>query len=161
RGALRPSAAGRPRRRRGCRSSAARPSAVGRPAARQATGRAPLVRPQQDRRRRRRRRGERTRDARAWPVYAWARGFPPGAAVLPGGGGGGKVSPPRAGPAPNGWSSGARESRRDAMFKGSFVALITPFAGGKVDEKRFQDFVDWQIKEGTHGLVPVGTTGES
>jgi 4-hydroxy-tetrahydrodipicolinate synthase len=47
------------------------------------------------------------------------------------------------------------------MFKGSFVALITPFAGGKVDEKRFQDFVDWQIKEGTHGLVPVGTTGES
>ncbi len=47
------------------------------------------------------------------------------------------------------------------MFKGSFVALITPFANGKVDEKRFQDFVDWQIKEGTHGLVPVGTTGES
>jgi len=47
------------------------------------------------------------------------------------------------------------------MFKGSFVALITPFAGGKVDEKRFQDFVNWQIKEGTHGLVPVGTTGES
>jgi len=47
------------------------------------------------------------------------------------------------------------------MFKGSFVALITPFTNGKVDEKRFQDFVDWQIKEGTHGLVPVGTTGES
>jgi 4-hydroxy-tetrahydrodipicolinate synthase len=47
------------------------------------------------------------------------------------------------------------------MFKGSFVALITPFTGGKVDEKRFQDFVDWQIREGTHGLVPVGTTGES
>jgi 4-hydroxy-tetrahydrodipicolinate synthase len=47
------------------------------------------------------------------------------------------------------------------MFKGSFVALITPFTGGKVDEKRFQDLVDWQIKEGTHGLVPVGTTGES
>jgi 4-hydroxy-tetrahydrodipicolinate synthase len=47
------------------------------------------------------------------------------------------------------------------MFKGSFVALLTPFKGGKVDEKGFQDFVDWHIKEGTHGLVPVGTTGES
>ena len=47
------------------------------------------------------------------------------------------------------------------MFKGSFVALITPFSDGAVDEKAFQDFVDWQISEGTHGLVPVGTTGES
>ena len=47
------------------------------------------------------------------------------------------------------------------MFKGSFVALLTPFKGGKVDEKGFQDFVDWHVKEGTHGLVPVGTTGES
>jgi len=58
--------------------------------------------------------------------------------------------------------AGVREQPGDdAMFKGSFVALITPFAGGKVDEKRFQEFVDWQIKQGTHGLVPVGTTGES
>ncbi|MCC6468752.1 MAG: 4-hydroxy-tetrahydrodipicolinate synthase [Alphaproteobacteria bacterium] len=47
------------------------------------------------------------------------------------------------------------------MFKGSFVALITPFRDGKVDEKAFQSFVDWQINQGTHGLVPVGTTGES
>lgn len=47
------------------------------------------------------------------------------------------------------------------MFKGSFVALITPFRDGKVDEKAFQAFVDWQIKQGTHGLVPCGTTGES
>jgi 4-hydroxy-tetrahydrodipicolinate synthase len=47
------------------------------------------------------------------------------------------------------------------MFKGSFVALITPFKNGHVDEKAFQDLVDWQIKEGTHGLVPCGTTGES
>lgn len=47
------------------------------------------------------------------------------------------------------------------MLKGSFVALITPFKDGKVDEKAFQDFVEWQIAEGTHGLVPCGTTGES
>jgi 4-hydroxy-tetrahydrodipicolinate synthase len=47
------------------------------------------------------------------------------------------------------------------MFKGSLVALITPFRDGKVDEKRFQSFVDWQIGEGTHGVVPCGTTGES
>ncbi len=47
------------------------------------------------------------------------------------------------------------------MFKGSLVALITPFRDGAVDERRFQDFVDWQIAEGTHGLVPCGTTGES
>ncbi|WP_445376521.1 4-hydroxy-tetrahydrodipicolinate synthase [Niveispirillum fermenti] len=46
------------------------------------------------------------------------------------------------------------------MFKGSIVALITPFRDGKVDEPAFQDFVDWQIKQGTHGVVPVGTTGE-
>ena len=47
------------------------------------------------------------------------------------------------------------------MFKGSYTALVTPFRNGSVDEKGFQDFVDWQIKEGSHGLVPVGTTGES
>ncbi|HET6307126.1 MAG TPA: 4-hydroxy-tetrahydrodipicolinate synthase [Rhodopila sp.] len=48
------------------------------------------------------------------------------------------------------------------MFKGSLVALITPMrADGSVDEKAFAAFVDWQIQEGTHGIVPVGTTGES
>ena len=47
------------------------------------------------------------------------------------------------------------------MFKGSFVALISPFKDGAVDAKGFQKFVDWQIKQGTHGLVPCGTTGES
>ena len=47
------------------------------------------------------------------------------------------------------------------MFKGSFVALITPFENGSIDEADFQSLVDWQIGEGTHGLVPCGTTGES
>ena len=48
------------------------------------------------------------------------------------------------------------------MFKGSLVALITPMrADGSIDEKAYADFVDWQIKEGTGGVVPVGTTGES
>ncbi|MCH8113273.1 MAG: 4-hydroxy-tetrahydrodipicolinate synthase [Proteobacteria bacterium] len=47
------------------------------------------------------------------------------------------------------------------MFKGSIVALITPFRYGKVDEEAFQKMVEWQISEGTQGLVPCGTTGES
>lgn len=47
------------------------------------------------------------------------------------------------------------------MFKGSITALVTPFKNGAVDVKAFQDFVDWQIKSGSHGLVPCGTTGES
>jgi len=48
------------------------------------------------------------------------------------------------------------------MFKGSIPALITPFTeAGAVDADGFQKFVNWQIKEGSHGLVPVGTTGES
>ncbi|MED6309378.1 MAG: dihydrodipicolinate synthase family protein, partial [Pseudomonadota bacterium] len=47
------------------------------------------------------------------------------------------------------------------MFKGSITALITPFKNGEVDEESFQSFVDWQINEGSHGVVPVGTTGES
>ncbi len=47
------------------------------------------------------------------------------------------------------------------MFRGAITALITPFKDGAVDEKGFQEFVDWQITEGVHGLVPCGTTGES
>ncbi|MEX2616605.1 MAG: 4-hydroxy-tetrahydrodipicolinate synthase [Alphaproteobacteria bacterium] len=47
------------------------------------------------------------------------------------------------------------------MFNGSLVALITPFRNGSVDEDAYQAFIDWQIAEGTHGLVPTGTTGES
>ena len=47
------------------------------------------------------------------------------------------------------------------MFKGSFVALLTPFRNGEVDEAAFRDFVEWHITEGTDGLVPCGTTGES
>src|SRR5574339_565836 len=46
-------------------------------------------------------------------------------------------------------------------FRGSFTALFTPFKNGSLDEKAFRDIVEWQIAEGTNGLVPVGTTGES
>lgn len=47
------------------------------------------------------------------------------------------------------------------MFSGSITALLTPFRDGDVDEKAFARFVDWQITEGSNGLVPMGTTGES
>ena len=47
------------------------------------------------------------------------------------------------------------------MLKGSITALVTPMRDGKIDEEAFRGLVDWQIAEGTHGLVPVGTTGES
>src|SRR5437762_5815623 len=46
-------------------------------------------------------------------------------------------------------------------FRGSFTAMVTPFKNGSLDERAFRDLVDWQIAEGTNGLVPVGTTGES
>jgi 4-hydroxy-tetrahydrodipicolinate synthase len=46
-------------------------------------------------------------------------------------------------------------------FRGSLTALVTPFKNGVVDEKAFRGLVAWQIGEGTNGLVPVGTTGES
>ena len=46
-------------------------------------------------------------------------------------------------------------------FRGSFTALVTPFKNGSLDEAAFRALVNWQIAEGTHGLVPVGTTGES
>ena len=47
------------------------------------------------------------------------------------------------------------------MLKGSFTALITPFKDGNIDEESFRSFIDFQIDEGIHGVVPVGTTGES
>ncbi len=47
------------------------------------------------------------------------------------------------------------------MIRGSCTALVTPFDGDGVDESSFRRLVDWQIKEGTNGLVAVGTTGES
>lgn len=47
------------------------------------------------------------------------------------------------------------------LFKGSLPALVTPFKDGKVDEKAFRAHVNWVIDEGSHGIVPVGTTGES
>jgi 4-hydroxy-tetrahydrodipicolinate synthase len=47
------------------------------------------------------------------------------------------------------------------MFAGSFVAQVTPFKNGRVDEQALADMIEWQIKSGTHGIVPCGTTGES
>jgi len=47
------------------------------------------------------------------------------------------------------------------MFQGSLCALITPFRGGEVDEAAIREIVDWHVAEGTTGLVPCGTTGES
>ena len=47
------------------------------------------------------------------------------------------------------------------MFKGSLVAIVTPFKNGKIDETSLRNLVNWHIDEGTHGIVPVGTTGES
>ncbi len=52
--------------------------------------------------------------------------------------------------------SSARE-----RIRGSIPALITPFRDGKVDEAAFRKLVNWQIEQGSHGLVPCGTTGES
>jgi len=47
------------------------------------------------------------------------------------------------------------------MFKGSIVAIVTPFKNGKVDEKKFRELIDFQIENGSSGIVPCGTTGES
>lgn len=47
------------------------------------------------------------------------------------------------------------------MFKGSIVAMVTPFKNGKVDENKLKELIDFQIKNGTTGIVPCGTTGES
>ena len=47
------------------------------------------------------------------------------------------------------------------MFKGSMIPIITPFKGGAVDEKALADLIEWHIAEGSHAIVPCGTTGES
>jgi len=47
------------------------------------------------------------------------------------------------------------------MFKGSIVAIVTPFKKGKFDEKAYCKLIDWHIKQGTHGIGPCGTTGEA
>ena len=56
------------------------------------------------------------------------------------------------------WKS---DLRGDVMLKGSMPALVTPFDHGKLDLKTLENLVDWHIEQGSHGLVPVGTTGES
>ena len=53
------------------------------------------------------------------------------------------------------------EMEKRAKFHGSMPALVTPFKDGKIDEESFRALIDWQITAGSHGLVPVGTTGES
>jgi len=47
------------------------------------------------------------------------------------------------------------------MFTGSYVAIVTPFRNGTVDEKALGDLIEWQIERGTNGIVPCGSTGES
>jgi len=47
------------------------------------------------------------------------------------------------------------------MFKGSIVAIVTPFKNNKVDDKKLKELIEFQIKNGTSGIVPCGTTGES
>jgi len=47
------------------------------------------------------------------------------------------------------------------MFEGSITAIVTPFKDGKIDEKKFRDLIEFQIKNGSSGIVPCGTTGES
>src|SRR5258708_249892 len=85
-------------------------------------------------------------------------------ARTPPGAGGRPCSPPGTGLnlLPNHPFDRQTSTRERTMFKGSLVALITPMReDGSVDEKAYAEFVDWQIKEGTQGVVPVGTTGES
>src|SRR5688500_1582785 len=53
------------------------------------------------------------------------------------------------------------EVKEACMFRGSIPALVTPFRDEAFDEGAYRDFVGWQISEGSHGLVPCGTTGES
>lgn len=56
---------------------------------------------------------------------------------------------------------GMRVMAKGQKFQGSLTALVTPFKDGRIDEAAFRAHVNWQVESGTHGLVPVGTTGES
>ena len=58
-------------------------------------------------------------------------------------------------------TSWKREMDKRAKFHGSMPALVTPFKDGKIDEQAFRALIDLQIASGSHGVVPVGTTGES
>src|SRR5947207_3538028 len=49
----------------------------------------------------------------------------------------------------------------NVRFRGSIPALITPMQNGSIDEAALRKLIEWQIREGSHGIVPVGTTGES
>ncbi len=49
---------------------------------------------------------------------------------------------------------------KGAALRGSITALVTPFRGGRLDEEALRAFIEWQVDNGTHGFVPVGTTGE-
>lgn len=51
--------------------------------------------------------------------------------------------------------------KEETMFKGSIVAIVTPFKNGVFDELAFGDLIEWHISQGTHGIVPCGTTGEA
>ena len=53
------------------------------------------------------------------------------------------------------------QKKEAAMFKGSIVAIVTPFKKGKVDERALGDLIEWHIAQGTNAIVPCGTTGES
>jgi len=53
------------------------------------------------------------------------------------------------------------QSPLNPLFSGVITALVTPFKNGQVDYKAFEDLIEWQIQSGVHGLVPVGTTGET
>ncbi len=54
-----------------------------------------------------------------------------------------------------------KTKKEGAMFEGSIVAIVTPFKGGKIDEKALGDLIEWHISNGTNAIVPCGTTGES
>jgi 4-hydroxy-tetrahydrodipicolinate synthase len=72
-----------------------------------------------------------------------------------------RMTPPRPAAAARTFVSRNRDMTARTRFAGSFTALVTPFRNGSLDEAAFRGLVDWQIAEGTKGLVPVGTTGES